>query len=1575
MGKRNRTHSTRRAARATTAPPARIDALEPRRLLTTLPSGFGETVVAENILSPTAMAFAPDGRLFVAEKGGALRVIKDGQLLPTPFTTVAASTFSERGLGGIAIDPHFEQNGYVYLYYTAETPAAHNRLSRFTADGDVALPGSEQVLLDLPDAGNGTIHNGGAMKFLPDGTLLIGVGDHQVPANAQDMNTPFGKVLRINPDGSIPADNPFANSATGVSRAIWALGLRNPFTMDVQPGTGRVFINDVGQANWEEINQGAAGANYGWVTTEGPFDPALHPAFTNPFHAYDHAEGQAVTGGAFYNPPVVQFPAENVGHYFFADFGAGFIRRLNPETKQVAPFATDAFGVVDLDVAPDGSLYWLSRFTDSVYRISATLAPQVASHPQSQLVSLGQPVTFAVGATGADLSYQWQRDGVDIPGATAASYTIPSVALADSGAQFRCVIANPQGSTQSNAATLTVTADQPPTPVILTPAAGATYRGGTTVSYSGAASDDEDGDLPGAAMTWWVDFHHADHVHPFLPPATGAAAGAFDIPALDHGAADVFYRVHLSVTDSAGFTRTTHRDLHPQLATITVRANHPGLQLAIDGQPRATPIVMTGVVGTQRTLAAAPAQVVDGLSYAFDGWSNGGAATQAILIPEADTTYTASYHAHTDYWLSDRPFAASAGTEPARDRNQWGSPITLDGVQYPRGLGVVAGADVSFDLGGGGGGGGAFERFRATVGRDDTYGDLGSMAFQVWVDGVKRFDSGVMTGATPAKLVDVDVTGASVLRLVATDGGDVPNYDLGNWAAARLVHLGHVAPDAPADLAAAAPRYNRVHLTWRDVSSNEAAFLIERSSDGVTFAQVGSVAAGVTSYVDAYRDGGATYHYRVRGRNGVGTSPYGATAAATTPPGTLAAPWREADLGEIAPAYAGSADHDTAAGQIAVHSAGYAIGAEADAAHFVYQPLAGDGVITARLAGWGGYEDNASVAALMVRESLDPAARSVALALTHGPYVGAEFLRRPTPGGNTLIDPQGYYPAPRWVRLARSGDTFTAWTSADGASWFPFGGGDVAMSASVYIGLAVSSHNSFAQTTAYFDNITVTNPPPTLVHPAAATPDPVTGTTAALSALGDDAGGESNLTYTWSAASVPDGAPAPTFAANGTNAAKNTTVTFGRAGAYELRVRISDGAQFIDSAVTVTVQRALTSLVITPQDPPPLAPGATLDLVAGAFDQFGDAFPDPPPLAWSVTGDGSITADGRYTAGPTAGTYVVTATAGDVTASVEVVVAADEPFAQLDAAGTLVVTGTGGADAIALGLVGGEVVATLNGASLAFDPATVAKIEIRGGAGDDDVDVSHVAQTLNYTAAAGGGRDSIRALAGTLALGDDFGPAADVAVSVADGAALRFTGPQHLASLALLGDATATFGGAGATGAAANFVVVLETLALSDTSALDLGGGALVVHDMSVGAWHAGAGYDGAMRHVASAYREAAWDGPGITSRFAAAAGGLTGVAVARAADVLGIADDAAGAWRGATVTGDSVLLAYTYAGDTNFDGKLDADDYGTIDFAVLVPGSAGYHAGDFNFDGKVDADDYGVIDFNILAQDDPIVP
>ena len=376
-----------------------------RAIAANLPTGFTEVQVGGNLSgSLTAMAFAPDGRLFVCQQGGQLRVIKNGVLLSTPFVSLTVDSSGERGLLGIAFDPNFATNHYLYGYYTVATSPIHNRVSRLTAAGNTAAPGSEIVILNLDNLSSATNHNGGAIHFGPDGKLYIGVGENANGANAQSLSNLLGKMLRINADGTIPPDNPFYNTATGNNRAIWALGLRNPFTFAFQPGTTRLFINDVGESTYEEINDGIAGSNYGWPITEGP---TSNSAFRGPIYFYGHGTnnvtGCAIVGAAFYNPPVPQFPSSYTGKYFFADLCNGWIRVFDPSAGTATGFATGIVNPVDLHIGPDGALYYLARGSGGqVFRISA-LPAQALNISGRARVEIGEGVAisgFIITGTG-----------------------------------------------------------------------------------------------------------------------------------------------------------------------------------------------------------------------------------------------------------------------------------------------------------------------------------------------------------------------------------------------------------------------------------------------------------------------------------------------------------------------------------------------------------------------------------------------------------------------------------------------------------------------------------------------------------------------------------------------------------------------------------------------------------------------------------------------------------------------------------------------------------------------------------------------------------------------------------------------------------------------------------------------------------------------------------------------------------------------------------------------------------------------------------------------------------------------
>jgi glucose/arabinose dehydrogenase len=426
------------------------------------PDGFSRALVANNLSSPTAMAFLPDGRIFVCEQTGAVRVIKDGVLLTEPFLKVTVQSSGERGLLGIAIDPDFETNGYVYVYYTVPTAPRHNRISRFTADGDVAAADSEILVLRLDNLSTATNHNGGAMHFGLDGKLYVAIGENATEENAQNLDTYHGKFLRINSDGSVPEGNPFAEGSEQKQR-VWAYGLRNPYTFAIHPESGRIMVNDVGQNTWEEINDATEGGqNFGWPAEEGM--PASSGT-SAPVLVYSHGSGDgkgcAITGGTFFSPPTTDYPGEYYGKYFYQDYCNGWINYMDSdqETPQAQPFATGLGNFcLALTTGPDGNLYYLSRPDGALYRIvyEQPTAPFITHHAAPVTVTEGEEAVFEVRALGtAPLQYAWYKDDILIPDATESTLTLEDVQVEDAGT-YKVLVSNDWGLAEGISVTLDV---------------------------------------------------------------------------------------------------------------------------------------------------------------------------------------------------------------------------------------------------------------------------------------------------------------------------------------------------------------------------------------------------------------------------------------------------------------------------------------------------------------------------------------------------------------------------------------------------------------------------------------------------------------------------------------------------------------------------------------------------------------------------------------------------------------------------------------------------------------------------------------------------------------------------------------------------------------------------------------------------------------------------------------------------------------------------------------------------------------------------------------------------------------
>jgi glucose/arabinose dehydrogenase len=644
----------------------------------TLAPGFTETRVATGLASPTAMAFAPDERLFIAEQGGALRVIRDDALLAQPFLTLNVNAMGERGLLGVAFDPNFVSNRYVYVYYTTSTSPVHNRVSRFTASAanpDVVAAGTEVTLLDLPALSSATNHNGGAIHFGPDGKLYIAVGDNANSANSQSLASPLGKLLRINADGSIPSDNPFFSQTTGINQAIYARGLRNPFNFSIDPTDGRMLLNDVGQDAWEEVNDVTAGANFGWPQTEGP-SPAGVPGVTYPTHSYENAGANcAITGAALYRPTItIQFPPAYRGGYFFGDYCGGFIRMLSPPGFTTATdIATGIASLVDIQVSPNGLLYYLARGGGEVFAVNFTdySGPRILTQPRSITVVEGQPATFSVSAAPdpwGPLRYQWYRNGSRIPGATNSSTGLTTT-KDDNGARFYVVINSQFGLAVSETATLTVLNTITPTGTITAPVNGTGFRVGTPITFSGTATDPSDGTLPPSAFTWQVDINNNGEVRQHMPPTSGIRSGTFTIPDRSDNSPNMVVRVTLTVRDSSGSTHTSFVEIRPQTSYIQIDSNVPGARLTLDGVPITAPYNFTSIQGSSRTLGAVTPQTVGGIAYDFVSWSDGGQATHQITTPDQSTVYTALFKSAAASTVFSDNFETNRGWTLPSNRN------------------------------------------------------------------------------------------------------------------------------------------------------------------------------------------------------------------------------------------------------------------------------------------------------------------------------------------------------------------------------------------------------------------------------------------------------------------------------------------------------------------------------------------------------------------------------------------------------------------------------------------------------------------------------------------------------------------------------------------------------------------------------------------------------------------------------------------------------------------------------------------------------------------------------------------
>jgi glucose/arabinose dehydrogenase len=666
-------------------------ATAPTGAAATLPPGFSDQLVA-TVGPPTALAFTPDGRLLVTTQAGQLRVVRHGILVSTPALNLAnvICANSERGLLGIAVDPLFASNRFVYLYYTWKkfgtcpsntSTAPVNRVSRFVlGDNDVVAPATELVLIDNIHSPNGN-HNGGDLNFGKDGNLYVTVGDGGCDYAgggcagtndaSRDRNVLLGKVLRITRDGAIPAGNPFTGAGTArcsttgsttpgqICQETYAWGLRNPFRFAFDPNAAgtRWFVNDVGQNIWEEIDEGVAGADYGWNLREGPCVNGSATScgpppsgLTNPIYAYDHSSSgcASITGGAFV--PNGLWPSGYDGKYLFADYVCGSIFRLDPSATGGyvrTAFVTGLGGSSAVHMAfgpsPSGQSLYYTTYAGGgqVRRISHNGTPTASLLAAPTSGSAPLAVSFdgrgSTDPNGDSLTYLWDfGDGATAETTTpTTSHTYTATGAYTASLRVR----DPGGLTSAPATVGIGVGNTPPTPTMVSPAPGATFAVGQTITLQGSATDAQDGPLPSSALRWEVLRHHGSHNHPWFSGIgttfTFAAPAPEDLAATGNS----FLEVRLTATDSGGLSTTLSRMVQPRKVSITLATQPSGLNLQVNGATVRGPTTITSWQGWTLALNAPSPQGKE----SFRSWSDGGAQSHTIVTPASATTYTARF--------------------------------------------------------------------------------------------------------------------------------------------------------------------------------------------------------------------------------------------------------------------------------------------------------------------------------------------------------------------------------------------------------------------------------------------------------------------------------------------------------------------------------------------------------------------------------------------------------------------------------------------------------------------------------------------------------------------------------------------------------------------------------------------------------------------------------------------------------------------------------------------------------------------------------------------------------------------
>jgi putative cell wall-binding protein/glucose/arabinose dehydrogenase len=624
-----------------------------------LPEGFSDTAVFGGLTLPTSLAFAADGRVFVGEKSGIIKVFDGvGDTTAEPFADLSANVhdYDDRGFVGLAVNPNFPADPYVHVLYTHDATVggaaplwndgcpsdgactASGRLSRLRVEGNRMA--AEEVLIE-GWCTNYRAHSVGGLAFSPDGSALyasagdgggkLDYGQLGTPPNpcgdppneggnlrAQDLRTAgdpvslSGTVIRVDPKTGAPLpDNPLAASpgADENAKRIVAYGLRMPFRLAVRPGTSELWVGDVGRNNHDELNRVAPAQpnvvpNYGWPCYEGS---GRHGEFEQ--------LGKPICNGLYADAAAVTAPVLSYAHN----------QQLVPQEACPAPNAAAIAGLAFYQGSTYPQQYRGALFFGDYARSCLWMMRSGADGaPDPGTIStfssdVGAIVDLQAGP-GGDLFYVDMARG-----------------------EVRRISYGTGGSTPPPAG------GPAPTATISGPAAGTRWAVGDRIDFSGSATDAAGQSLPASALSWSIQLQHCDtpqscHAHP-LQTFQGVAGGSFTAPEHEYPS---FLDVRLTATDPAnGGSDTETLRLEPRTVELTFQSDPPGLQLDVDGVGAVTPFTRTAIVGSDVALLAPSPQQAHGASHEFVSWSQGGARQQTVVAPAEPATYRAVYSGGT----------------------------------------------------------------------------------------------------------------------------------------------------------------------------------------------------------------------------------------------------------------------------------------------------------------------------------------------------------------------------------------------------------------------------------------------------------------------------------------------------------------------------------------------------------------------------------------------------------------------------------------------------------------------------------------------------------------------------------------------------------------------------------------------------------------------------------------------------------------------------------------------------------------------------------------------------------------